>query len=323
MTAQVMYAERKSAVLTPSCLACLSHSPTINLTAGCAHACIYCYTRGYSQHPGEGRITLYSNTLEKVRRELPRKRRKPSHVYFSPSSDAFQPVPEVLDTAFDVMKVLLENGVGVGFLTKGLIPERFMELFGANPSLVRAGIGLISPDRETISLFEPNCATPDQRFEQARQLVTMGVPTQMRLDPVIPGVTDDEQTLTELLSRAADIGIRNVVVAALYLRPVITEGLRRNLRGRAALLSRIMRGYDPTRRTRIRAENFTATFLSARERTAIYERTRRIASQHGISVRVCGCKNPDLTNEVCYIDGEWPSEPPRAVQGSMFQQGRT
>ena len=33
---ELILAERKSAVLTPSSLACLKHTPTVNLTAGCA-----------------------------------------------------------------------------------------------------------------------------------------------------------------------------------------------------------------------------------------------------------------------------------------------
>lgn len=44
----VLPAVRKTRVLTPSSLACLAHMPTVNLTAGCAHGCLYCYTRGYS-----------------------------------------------------------------------------------------------------------------------------------------------------------------------------------------------------------------------------------------------------------------------------------
>ena len=94
---RVILGERQSAVLTPSILSCISHLPTINLTAGCAHNCLYCYVRGYSQHPGENTVTVYANTLERLQRELPRKRRRPVAVYFSPSSDLFQPVPEVLD----------------------------------------------------------------------------------------------------------------------------------------------------------------------------------------------------------------------------------
>ena len=96
---KVICLERKSAVLTPSSLACLARVPTVNLTAGCAHECWYCYARGYLTHPGEGKVAFYTNTLQKLREELPRKRKKPAMVYFSPSSDPFQPVPEVLDMA--------------------------------------------------------------------------------------------------------------------------------------------------------------------------------------------------------------------------------
>ena len=116
--------ERKSAVLTPSALACLSSVPTINLTSGCAHGCIYCYTRGYRCTPPEGKVVLYTNTLSSLRAELARKRTRPSAVYFSPSSDLFQPVPEILDMAYAVIKFLLDRKIGVAFVTKGRIPQR-------------------------------------------------------------------------------------------------------------------------------------------------------------------------------------------------------
>jgi sulfatase maturation enzyme AslB (radical SAM superfamily) len=84
---KVVPIERKSAVLTPSSLACLSNIATINLTAGCAHGCIYCYTQGYSNSPRDGTIHLYANTADKLAQELRRKRKLPRAVYFSPSSD--------------------------------------------------------------------------------------------------------------------------------------------------------------------------------------------------------------------------------------------
>src|SRR4030042_5966617 len=125
---QVIPIERKSAVLRPSSLACLVHVPTINLTAGCAHECRYCYARGYLTHPGEGKGAFYTNTLTKLREELLRKRKKPVTVYFSPSSDPFQPVPEVLDMAYDVFGHLFDSGIGVTFVTKGRIPDRHRNL---------------------------------------------------------------------------------------------------------------------------------------------------------------------------------------------------
>ncbi len=127
--------QRKSAILTPSSLACLSKVATINLTRGCAHRCAYCYTRGYRSYPAEDTVGLYVNTAAKLSDELDRKRRLPRLVYFSPSSDLFQPVPEVLDLAFEVLEILLQRGVAVAFLTKGAIPGRHMRLLTANPRL--------------------------------------------------------------------------------------------------------------------------------------------------------------------------------------------
>ncbi len=53
---ETIKARRKSSVLAPSSIACLSKIPTVNLTAGCAHGCVYCYSRGYSSYPGEGGV---------------------------------------------------------------------------------------------------------------------------------------------------------------------------------------------------------------------------------------------------------------------------
>ena len=53
--------------------------PTINVTEGCAHGCVYCYTQGYSRYPRRGRIRLFENIPQLVERELTRKRRKPSN----------------------------------------------------------------------------------------------------------------------------------------------------------------------------------------------------------------------------------------------------
>jgi len=115
----VEHGQRKGPILTPSSLPCLSDMPTINITEGCAHGCVYCYTQGYTNYPGAGRVVVFDNIPELVRTELPRKRRKPSRVYFSPSSDAFQPLQAVQAVTYETMSMLLHAGVEVAFLTKG------------------------------------------------------------------------------------------------------------------------------------------------------------------------------------------------------------
>lgn len=296
--------ERKSAVLTPSSLACLSQIPTLNLTAGCAHGCLYCYTRGYSTYPGEQRVHVYANTLVKLREELQRKRKLPLAVYFSPSSDLFQPVPEVLDLAYEVIRFLFERGIGVAFLTKGVIPERHMGLLRVHPRLVRAQIGLTTLDAGVLRTFEPSAAPPEMRLEQARTLVEAEIPTEVRLDPILPGITDTAECLYLLCREIAASGVRRIASGVLFLRPAVLQSLKQHLGSSHLLFS----NFEQVIRLSIHAERSTVFDLPSEKRRLIYERVGEIARQFGLDVAVCGCKNPDLRARTCNIAGKWPGE---------------
>jgi hypothetical protein len=99
-------ANKKSQLLTPSSLPCLTKIPTINISAGCLHNCVYCYSKGYSNYPGDGNITIYSNLVEKLSAELAHKRNPPYSVYFCPSCDPFQPAKEILESNISDKKLL-------------------------------------------------------------------------------------------------------------------------------------------------------------------------------------------------------------------------
>jgi len=308
-------------VLTPSALACLSRIPTVNLTAGCAHGCLYCYTRGYASFPGEGRVRVYVNTLAKLRKELPKKRRRPRAVYFSPSSDLFQPVPEVLDLAYEIMAFLFERQVGVAFLTKGVIPERHMDLLVSQAPEVRAQIGLTTLDSGILATFEPCAATPELRLTQAEQLVRAGVATEVRLDPILPGLTDDDGTLNRLCDAISRIGVKRVAASMLFLRPAVAASLKRHLAG-ADTVKALLGGYDGSRRLGIHAEKSSVVALPTETRRKAYARLRDIARAHDIEVTVCACKNPDLAAGTCNISGDWPISPRDPTQASLLEQAK-
>lgn len=316
---KVIPVERKSAVLTPSSLACLSHIPTVNLTSGCAHGCLYCYSRGYSTYPGEGKVKFYTNTLIKLRDELARKRRSPKAVYFSPSSDLFQPVSEVLDMTYDVLASLFEMRIGVAFLTKGRIPKRHMKLLGENAPQVRGQIGLTTLNVELLKTFEPQAAPPDVRLAQAKQLVEAGIKTQVRLDPILPGLTDDSSTLDELCASLAEIGVKQIAASTLFLRPAIVSSLKRHLRGRP-MLGTLLRNFEAAGRLSIHAERSRVIALPTQMRREIYARVKNIAEKHRIIVRLCACKNPDLATESCSIVGDWAQETKEVLQQNLFVQ---
>lgn len=302
---EVIRQERKSAVLTPSSLACLTRVPTINLTAGCAHECRYCYARGYLTHPGEGKVTFYTNTFVKLREELRRKRKKPTTVYFSPSSDPFQPVPEVLDMAYDVFKFLLESEIGVAFVTKGRIPERHRKLLAAYAPLVQGRIGLISLDPAIVATFEPHAATPEVRLAQAAELIDAGIPIEARLDPILPGVTDGADCLEPLCAALADVGVRTIAANVLFLRPAVVESLRRCVEDKR-MVGRLLNSFVRSEPMAIHAGNSRVRALPASARLEIVERLKSIARRYGMEVLVCACKNPDISSGSCHISGQWP-----------------
>jgi DNA repair photolyase len=315
---QVIPVERKSAVLTPSSLACLAHVPTVNFTAGCAHQCRYCYARGYLTHPGEGKIRFYTNTLAKLREELRRKRKKPTTVYFSPSSDPFQPVPEVLDMAYDVFRFLLESEIGVAFVTEGLIPERHRKLLATHAPLVQGRIGLITLGPAVASAFEPGAATPEARLAQAAHLIGAGVPVEARLDPILPGVTDGEECLEPLCAALAATGVRMIAASVLFLRPAVIGSLRRHVQDQA-MLKRLLDRFANAEPLAIHAENSRVRAIPTAARLEIVKRLKSIAHDHGLEVLVCGCKNPDISRGFCHISGRWPPAARSSSQLTLFQ----
>ncbi len=300
----VTYVDRRSRALTPSKLRCLSHLPTINLTAGCVHGCAYCYIRGYSHYPGDDAVAVYRNTSEQVERELNHKRKRgdplPLAVYFCPSSDAFMPVDEVLEQSYRTMSLLLDRGVGVQFVTKGAIPERFFKLFAQHRQWVAGQIGLTSLDDHLNAAIEPRAATAQQRLRDLGRLTETGVAASLRADPLIYSVTDDDAGLNNLFAAAAAHRVRDVSASYLFLRPAIIGSLRRNIPD-PQLLRRILAPFNDASQSAIRGSNSTGVSLPVELRRAQLDRVQRIAESHGLRLRICGCKNADFTNSKCQL----------------------
>lgn len=297
---RVTMVDRKSNALTPSSLRCLSHLPTINMTAGCVHGCAYCYIRGYSQYPGDDAVTVYRNTADQVERELKRKRKRPIAVYFCPSSDAFMPIREVLDQSYRTMCLLLDQDIGVQFVTKGEIPDHFFDLFSQRPELIAGQIGLTTLNDELNVAIEPNAASAQQRLDNLGRLISLGATASLRADPLIHGVTDGDTNIGSLFAEASALGVRDVSASYLFLRPAIIGSLKRSIQD-PDLLRRILAPFKCTPRSPIRGSAGGGTSLPVDLRRVELERIRTIAERHGLKLRICGCKNDDITTGKCHL----------------------
>jgi len=305
----VISTRRRSPVLTPSSLACLSTLPTINLTAGCLHDCAYCYIRAYRNYPGAGRIILYEDTLERLKAELRQVSIKPRAVYFSPSSDLFQPAEQLLELTHSILQLLFAEGVGVAFLTRGLIPDETLELLVEHRALVRAQIGLLTIDEGIAQAFEPHAARPRDRLWQLAALIEGGIAAEARIDPILPNLTDSEEALDRHFEALEQMGVKRAAAGVLFLRPGIRYWLRRDVRD-ASQLSSLLHAYEQAEDTHMRGSPYPVQSAPAEVRRAILERVRAAALTHGVELRVCACKNADIASGTCNIAGTWPSRVP-------------
>jgi len=311
----VLRRQRRGPILTPSSLPCLGKMPTINLTEGCAHGCVYCYTQGYSGYPGRERINLFDNIPELVDAELLRKRKEIHRVYFSPSSDAFQPVPEVLDVTFRTMSILLAQGVDVTFrtmsillaqgvqvamLTKGTVEERFLELFAKFPGKVFAQIGITTTDERLRSALEPNAASVSERLETIERLMRSGVTVRARLDPLIPDLTDTAENLQPLLAELGRRGIRGIAVSYLFVRPAFAQRFSKQLAG----IMQVTAAAESWDWHRFADGIGGGNMIGIEDRQKRFARLAGVAAAAGMEMHVCACKNPDLTiSSNCRIAG--------------------
>ncbi len=307
--------ERKSAILTPSSIPCLSHLPTINITQGCMHGCRYCYTRNYANYPGDGVVALYENLPERLAAELKRKRKQPRRVYFSPSSDAFQPMHEIRAVTFDVMKLLLDAGIEIAFLTKGLVNEPFIKLFADAQPNVYAQVGLTTAEPAIASLMEPHAAAPTDRLATIQALASIGVSTTARLDPLIPDLTDTPENLKLLFEALQKMGISQAVGSYMFVRGGLTAEMGRTMRQLNANLS------SPTDWPWHKFADGTGSgrMLGKEQREKRFAEIRTLAQAFGIDIAVCACKNPDIPSTNCRIAGP-PIQPiPQPTQFPLFE----
>jgi DNA repair photolyase len=288
--------ERRAQVLKSPAFGCFKGIPAVNVTRGCPHACVYCYARGFPEAPPRGEVHLYANLPEMLERELARKRKLPAWVSFSTASDPFPPVDEVLAVTYRAMKLLLERGIGISFLTKGFVPPDFVALFQKYRHLVRARIGLVSLCPDYRKTFEPGAASPWKRLLNIRNLVGAGVTTGVRIDPLIPGFAGSAEALESLFKRLRAAGAKEVSVNTLVLRPAVAEQLAAELPPElAGMIFRHYRG-QPWQKVITAAKT---KLLPRAARETQYLLSKEVAHRYGLNCRICGCKNPDLPWESC------------------------
>jgi DNA repair photolyase len=154
----------------------------------------------------------------------------------------------------------------------------------------------VSLSEQYWKLYEPGTPSPEKRLENVQRLKEIGIVPEIRIDPIIPFVTDTEIEVTTLLRRLQETGVKRVTLSYLHLRPAIQRQLMREL---SPLHRKVIESCFKVQEWKAIGSSTRTKLLSKTIREKGYQRMKEIGEGLGITASVCQCKNPDLKADLC------------------------
>ena len=202
----------------------------INPYRGCSHACAYCYaqdvTRFEMSRPWGEVVEVKVNIVSRLKGELAK---RATGVYgIGTVTDPYQPLEQEYELTRGCLELLKNHGASVSILTKSDLVLRDIDLIAACNE-AEVGISVGSANQKVASMVEPGAPSPDRRFSALRGLSAAGISTYLMMAPLIPGISDSQESIASVLEHARDAGVRRVIWDKFNPKPIATSRLKKTL----------------------------------------------------------------------------------------------
>ncbi|MCA9323349.1 MAG: PA0069 family radical SAM protein, partial [Planctomycetes bacterium] len=186
---------------------------TVNPYRGCEHGCSYCYARPDHERLGfsagldfETRILAKREAPRLLRQELRARRWRGETIALAGATDAWQPIEKTLAITRGCLEIMLEARQAVTLVTKNRLVTRDIDILRemARLGTVTTAISITTLDATIARRMEPRASAPAERLEAIKRLADAGIPAQVMVSPVIPGLTDHE--IPSILQAAKEAG---------------------------------------------------------------------------------------------------------------------
>jgi DNA repair photolyase len=203
---------------------------TINPYRGCSHACVYCFARPTHDYLGLGigedferKIVVKVNAVERLRAELRSPKWHGEHIAMGTNTDPYQHAEGKYHLTRGIVETLSAARNPFSILTKSTLVLRDGAALAAASARtdVTVSFSIGTLDRSVWKLTEPGTPPPDRRVEALRRLTDLGVRCGVLVAPVLPGLSDDEAQLTEVVEACAAAGAVSINAVALHLRGAV------------------------------------------------------------------------------------------------------
>ncbi|MCB0547824.1 MAG: PA0069 family radical SAM protein [Phaeodactylibacter sp.] len=224
---------------------------SMNPYQGCEHGCIYCYARNTHNYWGysagldfEQKILVKKDAPRILEEELRKKSWKPEPIMLAGNTDCYQPVEKELEVTRRILEILWKYRHPVGIITKNSLILRDLDILRqmSEHRLVRTSISLTTLDEGLRRTLEPRTASVHNRLKTIQTLAENGIPVNVMLAPIIPGLNDHEiLSMAETVSRLGALSIGYTMVRLNGdVAEIFEDWIRKNMPDRAErVLNRI------------------------------------------------------------------------------------
>jgi DNA repair photolyase len=205
---------------------------TINPYRGCTHSCHYCFARAFHAYLDLGvgddfssKIVVKTNVVEVLRRELASPRWTGEHIAMGTATDPYQHCEGRYRLTSGIIEVLGDFQNPLSMLTKSTMILRDLDLYErlnkVAPLTISMSVGML--DERVRRVVEPGTPPGRRRLEILARLADAGIRTGVLVAPILPGLTDDDEHLEEVLAACAEAGVDYAAPIVLHVRSSIRE----------------------------------------------------------------------------------------------------
>lgn len=291
----------------------------LNTYMNCSHNCTYCYARyiGYLYGRWDPRNPIPTDP-EIIRKYLTIAFKRDYSKYnenwpenskhwiyyalyhkvpfrFSNLTDPFQPAEKKYRVTLKTMKILKEFDYPYIINTKSdLVSEDpYLDLLKDSKAIVQ--VTLISLDRKLLKKIEPNSPSPQRRIDALKTISEAGIPTQVRISPIFPMLTDD---ITDLIKELKEVGVNDIISEFLRYSTPIKRWIEEAL---SIDLAQIFKEYgcrlDEKGNPKRDPDGYVRVSVS--KKYEVYKKHKRQVESLGMNYYVCSEEDPTINDCTC------------------------
>jgi len=226
---------------------------------------------------------------QKVDWELKFCKNRPDAILIGQNCEPFAPFEKTKTLAIALGKFLVNQGFKVWFQTRSSLDLELFETLLYLEEKVQLLLPFHTLNDRIAKLIEPFSPSPISRLKQLETLKNLGIPFEVCVDSLIPGINDSKANLWPLLESLADKGVKRTTISYMNLQ---SGSPSYQIRQNPKLFSPWANGIDFEF-----AGLGTRKLINANYRKAKYAEIMAWGKQMGIHIAVDSILNPDLARK--------------------------